>query len=52
MDVEPFRMSFAICLLTFFTTRRATKHLIILAALLWPTLQWSVDPSHNSRPEW
>jgi arylsulfatase A-like enzyme len=35
-----------------FTTRRASKHLITLAALLWPTFQCSVDPSHNSRPEW
>src|SRR5215468_5167609 len=41
MDAKPFQMSFALCLLTFFT-----------AALLWPTLQCSVDPSHNSRPEW
>jgi hypothetical protein len=52
MDVEPSRMSFALCLLTFFTTRRASKHPITLAALLWPTLQCSVDPFHNSRPEW
>ena len=32
--------------------RRASKHLITLAALLWPTFQCSVDRSHNSRPEW